>query len=1091
MADPVGVARTAVGVVSLGLQVYSGLKQYLDDFNSRDERVSIALAYLDQLKAAVVVIDAATHSLQAQHQAPADVVLSCLRSCLEFIPSRQSSIKGKMKQIKKKLEFPFQISSIEEIENSLKRIIDQLSIVLHDLELHSHQTISTNVEALGKAAKAQADVLARINTDSETIQKPMPPMPLKSVTKALFNDFESRVQIDHSVTNARLGVLESRTEVSSQTMTEVLNVLRHLRDQSRFVNREFIEKYLVGSLVSKPSLLRDVHKSFDLQQNGIKPPPNLHMNGSIRMASEKPRLCGCSSWRRVKQSNSRWHAFDFFSTERQRTFGITYVGLRRLLSIAYSMSVSLNSGAGGTSISPIFRYYNMVDTFQSLPFHMIRTLIKDLGLKRLFRDGLFHHYRPYDIQKIATGCVSWIRVAYDRDVASPRDVSSHGLTLIDYFVQMITWSFYSILVHSNLVDHFTISALFELGVGSMQHHSLLRKFKSGFVSTYESSYLGSISSLLLRKAPECQYQWHSKAINLQLYGDLICQSSEISAAVELELDSICIVLLNQDINGISKILATKPRQCTRPGQYKLTKSLVELAVRWPVGLNRILEMEPRFFNSDEIVALFHQATVGTGYLCKEEPWRFCNDCSCSESLEILLKHSCALTSQDISHIFEHKGSISMKARHAVLRHLNLWRRRLRECQWLYQSVSPRDQLTVHEPSLLDYEAPQVVQSLQSTGLDLFKMFGQQQDDYRFGCSVDGACSIYFIVRDRTTAQMVFDLGFRDIDVSFRGVTPLSETVKESFNSFYCQWLIDKGADYTRESAWTIEEQTHKLNIVSTPRYSIMHWVFWHLSFDSIREVKLKPWVSRMVTNPCFPHFTRSSYYDGCSCACLSSPQGCSPFSVYFNQIQKERGLLTSQRSILKELIDTFHVFGPCVDKSSTLVESALRCHTFHRLGIRHTCCVSIAKRPYFVLPADYGSEFDELREEDEYRVRQLNELVTDFMDRYNNGTLTLKDFINGPWAEQMDQIEAEERKKTWTTQEKDLLQSISVLPEDEPIDVDENDETETEDSLVEDENEDEDEDKWLQPGYWNRQFEIIANGGRSEEENGDFYESTV
>ncbi|RYC56072.1 hypothetical protein CHU98_g10137 [Xylaria longipes] len=809
------------------------MKQYLDDFNSRDERVSIALAYLDQLKAAVV------------------------GKVEEFIPSRQSSIKGKMKQIKKKLEFPFQISSIEEIENSLKRIIDQLSIVLHDLELHSHQTISTNVEALGKAAKAQADVLARINTDSETIQKPMPPMPL--MTKALFNDFESRVQIDHSVTNARLGVLESRTEVSSQTMTEVLNVLRHLRDQSRFVNREFIEKYLVGSLVSKPSLLRDVHKSFDLQQNGIKPPPNLHMNGSIRMASE-----------------------------RQRTFGITYVGLRRLLSIAYSMSVSLNSGAGGTSISPIFR----------------------------------------------------------------------------------------ILVHSNLVDHFTISALFELGVGSMQHHSLLRKFKSGFVSTYESSYLGSISSLLLRKAPECQYQWHSKAINLQLYGDLICQSSEISAAVELELDSICIVLLNQDINGISKILATKPRQCTRPGQYKLTKSLVELAVRWPVGLNRILEMEPRFFNSDEIVALFHQATVGTGYLCKEEPWRFCNDCSCSESLEILLKHSCALTSQDISHIFEHKGSISMKARHAVLRHLNLWRRRLRECQWLYQSVSPRDQLTVHEPSLLDYEAPQVVQSLQSTGFDLFKMFGQQQDDYRFGCSVDGACSIYFIVRDRTTAQMVFDLGFRDIDVSFRGVTPLSETVKESFNSFYCQWLIDKGADYTRESAWTIEEQTHKLNIVSTPRYSIMHWVFWHLSFDSIREVKLKP-------------------------------------------------------------------------------------------------------------------EFDELREEDEYRVRQLNELVTDFMDRYNNGTLTLKDFINGPWAEQMDQIEAEERKKTWTTQEKDLLQSISVLPEDEPIDVDENDETETEDSLVEDENEDEDEDKWLQPGYWNRQFEIIANGGRSEEENGDFYESTV
>ncbi len=133
-------------VVSLGLQVYGTLKQYLDDFNSRDERVAKTLAYLAQLKEALNVVEAATQSLQAQHQAPSDMVLSCLRSCLaemnalqgklqEVGPSQQINVKEKIKEIKKKFKYPFQISSIEEIEKSLERIIGQLLLAIHGLEL--------------------------------------------------------------------------------------------------------------------------------------------------------------------------------------------------------------------------------------------------------------------------------------------------------------------------------------------------------------------------------------------------------------------------------------------------------------------------------------------------------------------------------------------------------------------------------------------------------------------------------------------------------------------------------------------------------------------------------------------------------------------------------------------------------------------------------------------------------------------------------------------------------------------------------------------------------------------------------------------
>ncbi|KAI1745155.1 hypothetical protein F4680DRAFT_404447 [Xylaria scruposa] len=1119
MTDPISIAGTAVGVVSLGLQVYSGAKQYLDHFHARDERVSVALTYLDQLKAAVDVVDGATRSLQVQHQIPADVVLSCLRVCMaemrklqgkleEFMPSHQNSSNNKLKQIKKKLEYPFQIDSIEEIEKGLRRILDQLSIAIHGLELHSHQTISSNVNALGDSMKAQADVLSRITADSEIIRKinvdnatqlttiglnvqPLKPtlQALESVIDTRFEDFENQVQSNHYITNGHLNVLEHRSVANSQAMTEVLTILRHLRDQSQFTDRNFIGNHLVGSLVSKPSLLKDVHNSSDLQQEGIKPHPNSALNDPTRIASEDPRFCGCSSWRRVKQRNIRWHAFDFFSTEvtvlvhrpscsryrgnssqRQRTFGITCIGLRQLLSVACSVSLTLNFGAGGTSVSPSFRCYNMVDEFQSPPFRMIRILYRASNKTRLLENG--------NIKRIAIDCISWIRVAYDRGVASPWDVSSDNLTLVDYFVRVAMSHIIAVCPDFSdplFLDPLTITALFNLGVASTRHQDLVRNLGLGLPAHVGKS-LGSIASLLLRNAPNCQYQWHSTAIDLLYAGDVVRQSNEISAAVELELDPICTVLLRQDMNALSRILATKPK---RWFESNPAKSLFELAVRWPAGLNHILEMDPCFFNSKEIKALLRNATSYTQHLCKEGSWScLCSDCSCSESAEILLNHGCALTSQDISRIF--KTPVSMNTRHTILQHLRLWRQKLQECLRLYQSVGPQDELTADDPNILDHEAPHAVQTLQSIGIDPFKMFGLQQGDYRLGCSLDEPFSIYFVVRNPTTAQMAFDLGFRDIDVLCKGATPLSKAAETQSDLLYCLWLIDKGADYARESVWNIKEQNQKPNTVSNPHYSIIHRIFRLLALF-FNERKLKRWVSKMISSPCFSLFTQTSYYDGCSCACLSSPEGCSPFSIYLNRILKDPWrLLRPPHVTLRKLIDTIHTFASSVENSSMLAESAFRCLTFHRLGIRHTCCASITGESYRVLPADYGSDFDELREEDEYRVHQLNELVAGFMDQYNNGALTLEEFVIGPWTEQMDHIEAEERERIWTTQEKNKFLSIGVLVEDEPANVSGDDETDTDDYLVGDE-------KRMQPEYWNRQFEIIANGGRSKEEDRCFY----
>ncbi|KAI3333579.1 hypothetical protein F4824DRAFT_513049 [Ustulina deusta] len=1087
MADPVGVLGTAVGVVSLGLQVYGTLKQYLDDFNSRDERVAKTLAYLAQLKGALNVVEAATQSLQAQHQAPSDMVLSCLRSCLaemnalqgklqEVGPSQQINVKEKIKEIKKKLKYPFQISNIDEIEKSLERIIGQLSLAIHGLELHSHLRVSTNVDALGDAIKSQTDVLARIKSDADTNQQintsnatqltgiinmsiqPLRPMiqSLESVTRDRFDNFENQVHSNHSVTTARLDVLESRTEANAQTMTEMLNILRHINNQPLSMDQEHIERRLVGTLVLKPSLLGDMYRSYDFQQRGIKSTSDLDTSiskrssrNSTQRAPATSRFCGCSSWRSTDDRVMHWRTFYFFSKEeivsthcpgcsryagdasqRRRTFGVTYAGLQRLLSAAVSVSLCLDYGAGGASISPIFRYHSVVDETQSPPFRMLGVLCWAWS---------FFDVDTQELRAITMDYISYVNIAYSKRVASPRDVTVDGLTLMDNLFNEFR---YEHKRDNNL--RWAVSALFDSGVIATKRELVF-------------STLGSVSRGYTRL--DSAKIWDGQIVSLSRlgaldflnYGDIVCQFSEISAAVEAELDPIGTALMHKDLNILSQILATKPEHGFRCSEHTLSEQLMQLAVRWPAGLSHILEAEPCFFDSTERRMLLRIFTITkTATKCREEHSMY-HDCCCCESTKILLEHGCPLPEVDLCIIFS--SGVSTININIILRHLQAWRKRLRETLQIYLPVDPQEKPTAHEPSVLDHDASCAVKKLRAIGQDPYEMFGLQRGDYRLRSSLPGSRSIFHIIRYPKHAQIAFDLGFRDVDVPSGGVTPLSKAVR-CLHIDYWKWLLDHGADYTRALAWTIQGGSQRLDAVDCPKYSILHWIFRTLpQYKGSRDLSMDSILSSATQSPWVSHFTQSSRYDRCS-------------SLHQTYSKKDFA------NCINNSIDT--LVG-ATEQFAMPVESVIRCITFHRLGIRHTCCASIPSERRRVLPNDYGSDFDELREEDEDRVHQLDELVTDFMNQYNDSGLSPRDFINGPWIEQMDRLEAEEESKGWTTKEKEMLLSIGVLPKQE---------TESTESQSNDEDEDgeEYENPRTRPEYWKRQFEIIVNGGRSVEE---------
>ncbi|KAI0878082.1 hypothetical protein GGS24DRAFT_30659 [Hypoxylon argillaceum] len=464
----------------------------------------------------------------------------------EVGPSQQICAKGRIKELKKKFKYPFHISSLEDIGKSLKLITDQLLLATQGLGLHSHLVISTNVDALGDAIKSQAGVLARLSADANRSQKtnssnttqlaninlnvqPLKPMlqALESVTKDRFSKFENQIHTNHSATTARLDILESRTEANAQTMAEVVELLRCFNSRSLPTDQESTGRRLVRAFISKPSLLRDMHESFGFQQDGEKSPSNPTTNiaprlstAPTRMTLENPRLCSCTSRRIVERRTSRWYSFDLFSeieteskhglgcfnyvdvrSQRRKTFGITYFGLRQLISAAVSVSLCLSYGAGGTSISPVFRYYSVVDKTQSLPFRLIRVLSYAQCFP-LFPDSIKPCTRLW-AQNIGADCISWIRMVYNNKIASPWDVSANGQTLIDYFVKLCHTSFFHWPQHLNLF--IILSELFHLGVTSTQPLYLIQR--PGYTPAYGIGYsnINHTVSLLLRSAPE--YQW--------------------------------------------------------------------------------------------------------------------------------------------------------------------------------------------------------------------------------------------------------------------------------------------------------------------------------------------------------------------------------------------------------------------------------------------------------------------------------------------------------------------------------------------------------------------------------------------------------
>ena len=144
MADPVGIVGTVGGLVSLGLQAYAGITDYLESFKSRQDDLRSMNSQLEVLRKSLAIVEKALPRLASMHPHEYKTVLPSIETCYHELRNLNdmlqqladsSSSSGAVKEQMKKLAYPFHRPSLMKLEDKVHRANNVLQMVLNALEL--------------------------------------------------------------------------------------------------------------------------------------------------------------------------------------------------------------------------------------------------------------------------------------------------------------------------------------------------------------------------------------------------------------------------------------------------------------------------------------------------------------------------------------------------------------------------------------------------------------------------------------------------------------------------------------------------------------------------------------------------------------------------------------------------------------------------------------------------------------------------------------------------------------------------------------------------------------------------------------------
>ncbi|KAF4499507.1 hypothetical protein FAGAP_4297 [Fusarium agapanthi] len=374
MAEAFGIAGSAFGTVSLALQLYKEISQYLDDFNSREEDLKEARNYATNIQLSL--------SMRLMFNA------------------------AKAKELYAKMKYPFKKQNIEKVEKILSRTNSALQTVLQVFQFHTgHATTSAinnmdqamaelnavlenNKTALDKIRKASQFHDERLSTTQQDVRELL----------ILTRDSEDSKLLLRTMSQ-QISDLTSRTSVTA-------NLLQNP------VSHTFISHIETTSYQGGGSMAFNAFCSFQTQrvrysQRYWEP---LLLEAEVRSRDHHAPECPMSklpaSTRRTKR------VLSFLIPTGQRLWGR-----------ASKVSLSFTTGAGILGLGQKLTWVATVDEDSSPVFRMVRTIRS------------YEHLQRKDTNTLLASCFRRLVWCYANYHASVTDVNEDGDTVLEWLLK--------------------------------------------------------------------------------------------------------------------------------------------------------------------------------------------------------------------------------------------------------------------------------------------------------------------------------------------------------------------------------------------------------------------------------------------------------------------------------------------------------------------------------------------------------------------------------------------------------------------------------------------------------------------------------
>lgn len=147
MADPLSVAASAAGLLSLGIQVTQGISTYLDALKCRQEDLDVVSRKNDALRHIIGSVNSIVPSQQPLNR-PHAAVRDCIAICkdelegLETLVAQLSGCKNtqtwktRLQNQSRKLSYPFTRSRVQELSQQLDQANGTLQVALEGLGMY-------------------------------------------------------------------------------------------------------------------------------------------------------------------------------------------------------------------------------------------------------------------------------------------------------------------------------------------------------------------------------------------------------------------------------------------------------------------------------------------------------------------------------------------------------------------------------------------------------------------------------------------------------------------------------------------------------------------------------------------------------------------------------------------------------------------------------------------------------------------------------------------------------------------------------------------------------------------------------------------